>query len=311
MSPAAAAANRLKHWLVVRAPLPMTQCSGPRLSRAFGILVYHRVAPHVRGAPRPTWNVTPRQLRSQLGGLLSRGYVAWPLRKVLEAHRQGNPIPRCVFVVTFDDGYANNYQFALPILKQLNVPATIFLATGYLDSKLPFPFDDWEGAGKASVDSRLWRPLTSEQCDKLLGSSLIELGAHTHTHCDFRRHPDHLTEDLGQCVDVLSRRFGVTQPTFAFPYGRRDLGFSSPPLSNAARAAGVCCALTTEQELVTPASDPFDWGRFTAASVDNAATLAAKLDGWYSWLRETGRHLAGVPSAAQHSLAERVSGTAS
>ena len=60
-------------------------------------------------------------------------------------------IPSNVFAVTFDDGYENNYLNALPILRELNVPATIFVATKYLDTDRPFPFDDWSAAGKSGV----------------------------------------------------------------------------------------------------------------------------------------------------------------
>ena len=48
---------------------------------------------------------------------------------------RGLPIPRKTFVVTFDDGYVNNLTQALPILTRLGVPATVFVATAYLDSQ--------------------------------------------------------------------------------------------------------------------------------------------------------------------------------
>ena len=50
-------------------------------------------------------------------------------------------------------------------------------------------------------------------------------------------------------------------------------------------------ALTTEDELVTLESDPFDWGRFTAEQSDTSLTLATKLDGWFGFARELWRTL--------------------
>lgn len=274
----------LARMTVARASVPFSKLFGPRGVGEFGVLMYHRISERVQGVTAPTWNVSPIRFRSQLVGLLELGYRPWPLKKVVEHHRRGEPIPPRVFVVTFDDGYANNYLNAWPILKELKVPATIFLATAYLETCEPFPFDDWSHAGSPAVHADSWMPMTYSQCDELLDGGLVELAAHTHTHSDFRNAPDRLEDDLGLCLDVLNTRFGITDPTFAFPYGTKKLGYSSPTLSEAARRAGTRCALTTESQVVKPGDSPFDWGRFTAEGHDTAATLAAKLDGWYEFV---------------------------
>jgi peptidoglycan/xylan/chitin deacetylase (PgdA/CDA1 family) len=128
----------------------------------------------------------------------------------------------------------------------------------------------------------------------MLHSRLIELGAHTHRHEDFRGRPEELYDDLQICKAELLDRFGVENPTFAFPYGTRSLGFSGPVLAASARRAGLVCSLTTEDEQVFPGTDPFDWGRFTAEQYDTPRTLAAKLDGWFTcfkalWTRRSPR----------------------
>jgi peptidoglycan/xylan/chitin deacetylase (PgdA/CDA1 family) len=262
---------------------------GPRERQAFGILMYHRVAEPVEGFPPPTWNVTPRQLAEQLGGLLALGWKPVPLREALSRREQGEPLPRKSFVVTFDDGYENNLTQALPVLELLGVPATIFLATAYIDSELPFPSDNWQAAGDPGVPRGAWRPLTTEQCHDLAASGQIELAAHTHTHADFRGRPDEFLADLCLCRAVLRERFGIEQPTFAFPYGTKRDGFSGGALAKAVRTAGLPCALTTEPQLVRPGDDSHDWGRFAAEDHDTAETLAAKLGGWHSLLRSVGR----------------------
>jgi peptidoglycan/xylan/chitin deacetylase (PgdA/CDA1 family) len=255
--------------------------------------MYHRISPHYQRATAPTWNVNPQRFREQITGLLDQGFEAWPLRKILAHHQRNEAIPRNVFAITFDDGYENNYRFAFPILQKLQVPATIFLATAYLDSPSAFPSDDWAAAGSLTVPTTSWRPLTTEQCREMQSSGLIELAAHTHTHADFRNRPDALQQDLEQCLSVLHEKFGLTDATFAFPYGTKSTGFAGPTLAAAARAAGMICALTTESDLVTPESNPFDWGRFTAYEFDTAATLAAKLNGWYSLLNDSWKTLKG------------------
>jgi glycosyltransferase involved in cell wall biosynthesis len=53
----------------------------------------------------------------------------------------------------------------------------------------------------------------------------------------------------------------------------------------------VICGLTTDCALVDPRSDPFEWGRFNAFDWDTSTTLAAKLDGWYTWAAKLKRSI--------------------
>ena len=262
---------------------------GPRERRAFGILMYHRVVNPPPDQPARTWNVPPALFEKQLTGLLDRGWRPLPLRHVLECVERHLPLPRKTFVITFDDGYVNTLTQALPVLTRMQAPATVFLSTAYLDSTRPFPSDDWPAAGRPGVPSEAWRPLTSEECRRLTGNGLIELGAHTHTHADFRFQPNAFLADLEKNLAVLRDRFGVQRPAFAFPYGSKSDGFANANLASAAREAGVLCSLTTEATIVRPDDSPFDWGRFAAADHDTARTLAAKLGGWQEAVRMVGR----------------------
>jgi len=262
---------------------------GPRETRAFGILMYHRIANPPPEVPRPTWNVPPWRFEKQLSGLLSRGWRAWPLSQLLECLRRDLPIPRKTFVVTFDDGYANVLTTAYPILTRLSIPATVFLATAYLDSKQPFPSDDWAAAGQPGVPLETWRALTSDECRRLIANGLIELGAHTHTHADFRGRPDEFAADLRQNMAILRERFSVERPALALPYGTKADGFACADFAAAARDEGASCCLTTEATIVRPGDNPFDWGRFAAEEHDTARTLAARLGGWQEAVRQMKR----------------------
>lgn len=262
----------------------LTALLGSRARDRFGILVYHRIAPYDRSDQRPSLNVTPQNLRAQLTGLLARGFKPIPLQQALgHAAGGGRALPSRSFVVTFDDGFASVYSHAWPILRELGVPATIFLSTAYLDSSEPFPFDAWGLAEHARAPSSAYRPLTTAQCVEMMAGQLVQLGAHTHTHRDLRGRPDEFRRDLQQSVDVLRRRFDVTDVPFAFPYGRRHTGFSGDDLMDVARSAGVTCGLTTDAALVDVRSDPFGWGRFNVYGWDTTAMVAARLDGWYEW----------------------------
>ncbi len=214
-------------------------------------------------------------------GLLARGYTPWPLRRVLDWHRDGRPIPPRTFVVTFDDGYASTYHNAWPILREFGIPATVFLTTGYLDARRPFPFDDWSLAGATHVPADWWRLLSTAECEEMLAGGLIDLGSHTHTHADFFHRPKDFRQDLELSLAVLGKQFGLARTTFAFPFGHCD-----SRLRGEAERAGMLCALTTIERQVTPHTDPFDWGRITVAPTDTETTLASKLDGWYQAARD-------------------------
>jgi peptidoglycan/xylan/chitin deacetylase (PgdA/CDA1 family) len=248
-----------------------------------GILTYHRIAPCIAGLPAPTHNVTPASFRCQLEGLLDRGFEFWPLDRLLHRARKGTPVPSQVVVVTFDDGFETVYTEAWPVLQELEIPATLFVSTAYLGSDVPFPFDEWGVRYAFELPQESYRPLTPEQCDEMVASGVFRLGAHTHTHEDFRGRHDVFAADLQDNVDHLRQRFGLTEVPFAFPFGSSSRGFSGGELVGAAKDTGVVCGLTTDPLLVDPASDPFAWGRFNAFPWDTGASLAAKLDGWYSW----------------------------
>jgi len=275
-----------------------------RQDNSFGILMYHRVAPWTDGVPEPTWNVTPERFRRQLAGLLSRGYRPWPLRRALAYRQAGKPFPARMFVVTFDDGYDNIYHHAWPILKELSIPATVFVVTDYLDADRPFACDDWAAAGSATVPANAWQPLSTAHCAEMIEHGLVEIGSHTHTHGLFCGRSEVFHTDLARSLEVLHNSLGVERASFAFPFGCYD-----HELAAAAHRTGVICALTTDQEPVRPNADPFAWGRFMAAQGDTAATLALKLGGWYTILRRAWQWLQRPQRASQGLFSRREDST--
>ncbi len=98
------------------------------IQRVF-ILLYHKVdynaAPFFGVAVRP--DVFEKQIR-----FLKRYYKIVDLADLNQLEQLDRTSPSDLIVITFDDGYRNNYRYAAPILKKYNVPATIFLATDYI-----------------------------------------------------------------------------------------------------------------------------------------------------------------------------------
>jgi peptidoglycan/xylan/chitin deacetylase (PgdA/CDA1 family) len=275
--------RKLGTWATCRLAVGLQKSCGDRCHEGLAILMYHRVTEETPGTVSPTLNVTPQQFRNQLTGLLSLGFECWSLRRLIASQREHRAIPPKTFAITFDDGYENNYLNAWPILQELNLPATIFVATQYLDTDQPFPFDDWSATGSRNVPQTAWRSLSTRQCEEMLEGELIEIGAHTHSHQNFLSRPDDFRLDMGLCLDLLHERFNIDQPTFAFPYG-----YSSPELIDVAKHLGVACGLTTRPRRVLPGEDPFVWGRLWAAGQDSPSMLAAKMS-WYPALANIGK----------------------
>jgi peptidoglycan/xylan/chitin deacetylase (PgdA/CDA1 family) len=259
-----------------------------------GILTYHRTAPVLPGLPRPLHNVPPARIRDQLLGLLKGGFRIRSLGEVLRSTAAGEEIPAKTVVITFDDGYESVYRYAWPVLQELQLPATVFLCTAFLDDEEPFPFDQWGRIHQGRAAEESYRPLRTDQCLEMMAGGLIELGAHTHTHQDFRGDSGAFREDLQRCVEVLQERFGIHEATFAFPYGCPNAGFAGAELMAVAKETGVRCALTTVSDTVDVTTDPFGWGRFHVFEWETSAALAAKIEGWYSWAPRLRRRAASV-----------------
>ncbi|MBM3288923.1 MAG: polysaccharide deacetylase family protein, partial [Candidatus Hydrogenedentes bacterium] len=266
------------HWLV-RALGPLLRWTSRWNENRAGILMYHRVAPWHDRTAQPTWNVTPERFREQILGLLRLGYSPWPLGRLLESLRNGKPIPARVFAVTFDDGYESVHRFAWPILREANVPATLLVATEFLDGTSPFPFDDWGSHGVDDATSIAWRPMRRAQCRELAADPLITLGGHTHSHARCLGDCDRLRDELDRSHRVLAEEFGVVSPPFAFPFGTHD-----DAMVETVRRSGAVCALTTVPERVGAGADPFRLGRFHVDPLETAETLGLKLDGWFERL---------------------------
>lgn len=108
------------------------------------ILAYHRVLE----APLPRGFSFDVELVSASAAAF-REQVAWlarhmhPMRldEVLALADQGRPLPPRAVVITFDDGYDDNYHVAYPILREFGVPAVFFVSTAHVESGLPFAYD--------------------------------------------------------------------------------------------------------------------------------------------------------------------------
>lgn len=110
---------------------------------ALTILTYHRILPRLerRRSPSRPMILSCDVFDAQMAEL-ARHYRVLSLEEVLEHYRTKRPFRRRSVHVTFDDGYADNFRYAMPILTRHSVPATFFLATGPIDAGALLWWDD-------------------------------------------------------------------------------------------------------------------------------------------------------------------------
>ncbi|NML60339.1 polysaccharide deacetylase family protein [Massilia sp. RP-1-19] len=120
--------------LAARASRPLLRALSPGGSGPLSIVIYHRVS----AAPDPLFpgEVDQHRFDREIGVLKSH-FDILPLAGAIERIRSGTLPPRAA-CITFDDGYADNAEVALPILQRHGVHATFFIATGFLNGGLMF-----------------------------------------------------------------------------------------------------------------------------------------------------------------------------
>jgi peptidoglycan/xylan/chitin deacetylase (PgdA/CDA1 family) len=111
---------------------------GPRRRDPFLVLIYHRV--NLETNPFAIERTPTGAFRAQMRHL-ARSFHVMPLAEIVERMRTGEPLPPRTIAITFDDGYEDNYTEAFPILRELRLPATIFLTTGCIGTGESLWFD--------------------------------------------------------------------------------------------------------------------------------------------------------------------------
>jgi len=97
--------------------------------RGIPVLYYHSV----KESADNEVTIKPEDLKSELKYIKDQGYITLTMRQLKDYILNNSPIPEKSILITFDDGYMDNYYSAFPILKEFNMTATIFCITSELD----------------------------------------------------------------------------------------------------------------------------------------------------------------------------------
>ena len=218
---------------------------GPR------ILIYHQIG---AGSGRQM-DLTPTAFRRHVKWLQDNGRIVGLGDALYEAD---DPDSHRQYVLTFDDGYADFYENAFPMLRDRAVPFTLYLTTGHIETGEPLHPGD--------------RPLNWDQVGEMLETGLVTLGAHTHTHPDMRGLPvDRVVEEVGESNRLIELRTGQVPEHFAYPKGYWDEAAETVVRANyrtAVLGAGVP---------VTKATDPHRIARVAVQKSDGQFFFTRKV----------------------------------
>jgi peptidoglycan/xylan/chitin deacetylase (PgdA/CDA1 family) len=165
------------------------------------ILMYHSV-----DLTDDFYSVNPEQFRRQIE-YLRRNYAIVSLDEMVEFVKEERDLPRKTVAITFDDGFDDFYSNVYPYFRKSELPATVFVATGYVGMKWPF--------SKAHQKMLSWEKIEE------MSENNVEIGAHTVTH------PNLLTISLTQVrSEILRSKLEIENHTnkkvdyFSYPLGR-------------------------------------------------------------------------------------------
>ena len=170
------------------------------------VLLYHNLDDNYTVGNHIT-NISPSLFEEHMLGLLERGYNPIFVSDYYEYINDGKELPENPIMVTFDDGYLSNYEYAYPILKKLNIPATIFVVTSTVGEE--------PSGGKVNTPHFNW-----EQAIEMQNSGVIDIQSHSYSHKNMSLISESvLNDELSFSLRDLNEHIPKEVSIFAYPYG--------------------------------------------------------------------------------------------
>lgn len=249
-----------------------------RSAGALPILMYH----HVSRAPGLV-TISPETFRAHIAALAAAGWRSVGLDEV-ERFLAGERLPARSCVISFDDGYLDNWLHAHPILAGYGMKAVLFVVTGWIgdgpprtaEAMTPDHRECKRRIASGDADSVIVR---WSEVDAMRAAGTFEFHSHTHSHVRFdqtisdrdaRRQA--LATDLAASRDTLQQRLGIASRHLCWPQGYYDDDYMA-----VARATGFDHLYTTENRINTADASPLTIGRFVTKERDGR-WLASRTD---------------------------------
>ncbi len=231
----------------------LARASSRRAAPGITVLTYHRVG----GGSPDERDLDSAAFAAQLEVLDRTDVIS--LDEASRRLATGDPRPGVV--LTFDDGFADVYDNAWPLLRDRRLPFTLFLATRYIGGRMR-----WEGSTAKSDGAAL----TWDQIAELVASGLCTVGNHTHSHVP----PEQLTTDeLDACSATIEQHLGARPQHFAYPWGISVAGMENELRRRFRTAATGVVGRNL------PGVDPMRLRRVPVRRTDPLEFFAAKLSG--------------------------------
>jgi len=185
--------------------------------------------------------------------------------------------------ITFDDGYRNFLNVALPLLNEYRMPATVFVVSGYCGR-----YNDWYSrlANGPRLKLMDWTELQE------ISQAGVAIGSHTVTHANLTALPEQqAAQELRDSKSAIEDRIGRPVDTFAYPYGA-----TSPAVCGiAGQVFRLACGVGPR--FVSPVSDPMDLPRIDAGYVRNRFFMSILHTAMGTAYVDAQRGLSGVKAA--------------
>ena len=227
------------------------------------ILMYHSIS-HTTNRKFKQFTVSPSLFAEQMSYLHQHAYTPITVTQLVNVlFQESAELPEQPIVLTFDDGFADFYTEALPVLKKYGFVATLYVATGYVNST-----SCW--LQRERETTRLM--LTWDQLAEISASG-IECGAHSHHHPRLDVLSQSTAQDeIVQSKSLLEHHLAQEISSFAYPYGSY-----TATLERQIREAGYTSACAVKHGLSSEKSDPFALARLMVKSETSVDALASLL----------------------------------
>ena len=229
----------------------------------FYYLIYHRVSGDSRfdvDLPLPLFR---RQLE-----FLARARRVASYDEALNALKSGQEVTDEAFVLTFDDGYEDFYTHVFPLLRDLELPAILFVTTGFIETGIPYPI--------LHHDSPDATPVNWDMLGEMAASGLVTVGAHTHTHPILTNVSEtQVEEELVKPLEIFHERLDIKVQHFAYPKALWNQKVEA--LVNQHYATAVICG---EQKATPRHFKPYRIPRIPIRRSDGWLFFLAKIRSW-------------------------------